>query len=44
MFPKNLPKEIEFVINLILKIEPISIPPYRVALAKLKELKEQANG
>ena len=34
-------REIEFVIELILGTEPISIPPYRMAPAELKELKAQ---
>ena len=32
-------KEIEFIIELILGTEPISIPPYRMAPAELKKLK-----
>ena len=32
---------IEFVIELVLGTEPISIPPYRMAPAELKELKGQ---
>ena len=34
-------REIEFVIELIPRTEPISIPPYRMAPAELKELKAQ---
>ncbi|KAH0761174.1 hypothetical protein KY290_017247 [Solanum tuberosum] len=34
-------EEINFGIDLIPDTEPISIPPYKMALAKLKELKEQ---
>ena len=34
-------RAIEFVIELILGTKPISIPPYRMALAELKELKAQ---
>ena len=34
-------RAIEFVIKLILGTEPISIPPYRMAPAELKELKAQ---
>ena len=34
-------KAIEFDIELIPRTEPISIPPYRMALAELKELKAQ---
>ena len=30
-------QEMEFTIDLLLGTEPISIPPYRMALAKLKE-------
>ena len=36
-----LDRAIEFVIELIPGTEPISIPPYRMALAELKELKAQ---
>ena len=32
-------REVEFIINLIPGIEPISIPPYRMAPAELRELK-----
>ena len=39
VFPPN--RAIEFVIELIPGTEPISIPPYRMALAELKELKAQ---
>ncbi|KAH0689070.1 hypothetical protein KY289_016428 [Solanum tuberosum] len=46
VFPDDLlgvhPKrEIEFGIYLLPDTQPISIPPYRMALAELKELKEQ---
>ena len=34
-------REIDFGINLLPKTNPISIPPYRMALAELKELKAQ---
>ena len=34
-------REIEFVIELVPRTEPISIPPYRMAPAELKELKAQ---
>ena len=34
-------RAIEFVIELIPRTEPISIPPYRMAQAELKELKAQ---
>ena len=49
-FPKVFPnditglppeREVEFATNLILRTEPISIPPYRMALAELRELKAQ---
>ena len=46
VFPNDLPSippgwEIDFGIHFILEINPISIPPYRMALAELKELKAQ---
>ncbi|KAH0679031.1 hypothetical protein KY284_020116 [Solanum tuberosum] len=46
VFPDDLPeilpeREIEFDIDLIPDTRPISIPPYRMAPAELKELKEQ---
>ncbi|KAF3640409.1 putative ribonuclease H protein-like [Capsicum annuum] len=46
VFPEDLPgipskKEIDFGINLLLDIQPMSIPPYRMAPVKIKELKEQ---
>ena len=34
-------REVEFTIDLIPRTEPISIPPYRMAPAKLRELKDQ---
>ncbi|XP_070032356.1 uncharacterized protein [Nicotiana tomentosiformis] len=45
-FPHELPgllpkREIEFAIDLLPDTQPISIPPYRMAPAELKELKEQ---
>ena len=46
MFPIELSelspnREIEFIIDLIPRIEPISIPPYQMAPTKFKELKVQ---
>jgi hypothetical protein len=46
VFPEELPglppdREIEFSIDLVPNTQPISIPPYRMAPAELKELKEQ---
>ena len=46
IFPEELPglppdREIEFCIDLVLEAQPISIPPYRMALAELKKLKDQ---
>ncbi|WRX08490.1 Reverse transcriptase/retrotransposon-derived protein [Theobroma cacao] len=46
VFPDELPglppeREIEFCIDLIPDTRPISIPPYRMAPAELKELKDQ---
>ena len=46
VFPEELPglppkRKIEFTIDVLLDTQPISIPPYRMALAELKELKEQ---
>ena len=38
-FPPD--REVEFTIDLILGTEPISIPPYRMAPAELRELKAQ---
>lgn len=45
-FPKVFPdvpldRKIEFGIDLVLDTHPIFIPPYRMALTELKELKEQ---
>ena len=34
-------REVEFTIDLIPRTEPISIPPYRMAPAELRELKAQ---
>ena len=34
-------REVEFTIDLIPRTEPISIPPYRIAPAELRELKAQ---
>ena len=34
-------REIEFCIDMVSNIAPISMPPYRMAPAELKELKEQ---
>ena len=44
VFPKDLPRvrpkrEIDFGIYLLLDTHPISIPPYKMATAELKELK-----
>ena len=46
MFPADLPsmppdRDIDFCIDMELGIRPISIPPYRRAPAKLRELKAQ---
>lgn len=46
VFPEELPglppeREVEFCIDLIPDTRPISIPPYRMAPAELKELKDQ---
>ena len=46
VFSKDLPgvppkREIDFGIDLLQDTQPISIPPYRMAPAELKELKEQ---
>ena len=46
MFPKDLPgvppeREINFGIDLLKDTQPISIPSYKMAPAKLKEFKEQ---
>lgn len=44
VFPEDLlglplAREVKFTIDLLLGINPISLAPYRVTLAKLKELK-----
>ncbi|XP_070050557.1 uncharacterized protein [Nicotiana tomentosiformis] len=46
VFPTDLPgmppdRDIDFGIDLVSGTQPISIPPYRMTLSKLKELKEQ---
>ena len=46
VFPEELPglpphREIEFCIDVVSDTAPISMPPYRMAPAELKELKEQ---
>ncbi|XP_070036773.1 uncharacterized protein [Nicotiana tomentosiformis] len=46
VFPDELPgippeREIDFAIDLLPNAQPISIPPYRMAPAELRELKEQ---
>ncbi|XP_070017883.1 uncharacterized protein [Nicotiana sylvestris] len=46
VFPDELPgippkREIDFAIDLLPDTQPISIPPYRMAPAELRELKEQ---
>ena len=46
VFPDELPglpphREIEFCIDVVSDTAPISMPPYRMAPAELKELKEQ---
>ena len=46
VFPEDLPglppeREVEFGIDVIPGTQPISIPPYRMAPAELRELKEQ---
>ncbi|WMV07858.1 hypothetical protein MTR67_001243, partial [Solanum verrucosum] len=46
VFPEDLPgvpleREIDFGIDLLPDTQPVSIPPYRMAPAELKELKEQ---
>ncbi|KAK9124142.1 hypothetical protein Sjap_013744 [Stephania japonica] len=35
------PREVDFVIDLVPGIKPISIPPYRMALRELEELRSQ---
>ena len=46
VFPEELPglpphREIEFCIDVVSDTAPISMPPYRMAPAELRELKEQ---
>ena len=46
VFPEEFPglppvREIEFCIDVVPGIDPISMPPYRMAPAELKELNEQ---
>ena len=46
IFPEELPglppdREIKFCIDIVPGIDPISMPPYRMAPAELKELNEQ---
>ncbi|WMV50014.1 hypothetical protein MTR67_043399 [Solanum verrucosum] len=46
VFPDDLPgippeREIDFCIELLLNTQPISIPPYRMTPAELRELKEK---
>ena len=46
VFPEDLPgitpdREIDFGIDVLPDTHPIFIPPYRMAPAELKELKEQ---
>ena len=46
VFPEDLPgvppkRKIDFGIDLLPDTQPISIPPYRMSTAELKELKEQ---
>ncbi|XP_070049785.1 uncharacterized protein [Nicotiana tomentosiformis] len=46
VFPDELPgippeREIDFAIDLLPDVQPISIPPYRMAPVELRELKEQ---
>ncbi len=46
MFPDELPglppeREVQFEIDVMLGVDPISITPYRMAPAELKELKVQ---
>jgi len=45
-FPDDLPglpsyREIEFCVDLVMSTKPISMAPYRMVPAKLRELKEQ---
>ena len=42
IFPESLPKrKIDFGIDLLPDTQPISIPPYKMAPAELKKLKDQ---
>ena len=46
VFPNELPglpphREIEFCIDVVSDTAPVSMPPYRMVLAELRELKEQ---
>ena len=46
VFPEELPglppdREIEFCIDVVPRTDPISMPPYRMAPTKLKELNDQ---
>ena len=34
-------REIEFCINVVYDIAPVSMPPYKMAFVELRELKEQ---
>ena len=43
IFPECFPWVIEFCIVLLLQTNPISVPPYQIARAKLKELNFQLN-
>ena len=48
VFPQDLPclpteRELEFCIDVLQDTQPISIPPYRMALTELQELKEKLN-
>jgi len=46
VFPEDLPglplyQEIKFSVDLVLGTQPISIPPYKMAPAEMRELKDQ---